>query len=397
MAGCTLTSSVDELTSGEQGAAGERTMQGGGGEGGVPASAGALGDAGGDPNPASGGDQNPASGGEGTIPEGGTGSSVDPPAGASGLGGGEGGRDEPSGTSGAGGSAIAGMGGGSVAGSSGVGGTQSGGTGGEGAGASLTAIYWLEHGSDSVWRSDADGDSPEELLALDDGNSYFRSLALDPGAGLMYFSDDERGRIQRANLDGSGVEAIITDLDDPVGLDLDLDAGKLYFVDQGSPPGLFRSNLDGSGVEPLITSGIEHPYGIALDPDGGTMYFVDNGLDALFRADLSGSNLTDLGVDDLVAPIQVALDKVGGKIYWTDIGPPPVVRRANLDGSDAETILSTANFAALSLPLGIKLDISGPHLYFVDDLAIRRSAFDGSEVETLLSNRDDPVGLALMY
>jgi hypothetical protein len=127
------------------------------------------------------------------------------------------------------------------------------------------------------------------------------------------------------------------------------------------------------------------------------MYFVDNGIDGVFRADLSGSNLTNLGVEDLVAPIQITLDKDGGKIYWTDIGPPPVVRRANLDGSDAETILSTANYAALSLPLGIKIDVSGHHLYFVDDLAIRRSMLDGSEVETLLSNRGDPVGLALLY
>ena len=48
-------------------------------------------------------------------------------------------------------------------------------------------------------------------------------LALDLGAGKMYWTDGGTNKIQRANLDGSGVEDIaIPGLRDPVGLALDL-------------------------------------------------------------------------------------------------------------------------------------------------------------------------------
>lgn len=387
-AGCTLTSNVDELTSGgPPGSAGDGAAAlGGRGEGGNDGDAGALGDAGAGGNPSSGRGGTSAEGGAGGR---GNAAGGDGDAGTGGAGGESAGANSTGGTSGVGG--TTGSAGTAEAGASGTA------TGGSGSQTGPSAIYWLEHGSDGVWRAEADGSSPEELLAIDGGSSYFRSIALDPSTGVMYFSDDERGRIQRANFDGSDVEAIITDLDDPVGIDLDVNGGKLYFVDQGSPPGVFRSNLDGTSVEPLVTAGIDHPYGIALDAEASVMYFVDNGVDAVFRANLDGSALTNLGVNGLVAPIQIALDKDGGKIYWTDIGPPPLVRRANLDGTNAETVLSTSNYAPLSLPLGIEFDASGRHLYFVDELALRRCDLDGSGVVTLLEDRGNPVGLALAY
>ena len=38
-----------------------------------------------------------------------------------------------------------------------------------------------------------------------------------------------------------------------------------------------RANLDGSNIEDLVTQGVKSPDGIALDVAGGKMYWTDDG------------------------------------------------------------------------------------------------------------------------
>ena len=49
-----------------------------------------------------------------------------------------------------------------------------------------------------------------------------------------------------------------------------------------------RANLDGTGVEDLVASGLVTPQGLALDVPGGKMYWVDSGAGFIQRANLSG-------------------------------------------------------------------------------------------------------------
>ena len=67
------------------------------------------------------------------------------------------------------------------------------------------------------------------------------------------------GKIQRANLDGSNVEELLsTRPSTPKGIALDLPGGKMYWIDFARAPAasIRRANLDGSDVEDLITSGL---------------------------------------------------------------------------------------------------------------------------------------------
>jgi DNA-binding beta-propeller fold protein YncE len=254
----------------------------------------------------------------------------------------------------------------------------------------------VEQGSDSVNAVDSDGSNPDLLIDIG-ATSYLRSIAVDPQNSRLYYSDDQQSRIARASLTGANRGNVIASLDKPVGIDIDVANGKLYFADQGEDPGIFRVNLDGSELEPLITTGIEHPYGVALDLDAGRIYLVDNGVNAVFRANLDGSALTNLNVPDVDLPIQISLDLTAGKFYWSEIGDVKRIRRANLDGSAAEVIVSRATFTNFSQPLGLKVDARAHALYFIDGSAIRRSNLDGSGVTTVLSDLDGPVGLALAY
>ena len=163
-----------------------------------------------------------------------------------------------------------------------------------------------------------------------------------------------RNKIQRANLDGSNVEDLITTgLYGLRGIALDVERGKMYWTDWGTTK-IQRANLDGSNVEDLITAGLTTPLGIALDVGRGKMYWTDTGTDEIQRANLDGSNVEDLITTGLSRPNGIALDVGRGKVYWTDWGTAKI-QRANLDGSQVEDLITTG----LRTPGGIALDTSG--------------------------------------
>ena len=163
-------------------------------------------------------------------------------------------------------------------------------------------------------------------------------IALDVANGKMYWTDDSADRIQRANLDGSDIENLITQgLDDPYGIALDVAGGKMYWADEGENE-ILRANLDGSNIQILVSRGLDDPHGIALDVANGKMYWTDDSADRIQRANLDGSNIENLITQGLSDPYGIALDVANGKMYWADEGTNRI-QRANLDGSLIETLV----------------------------------------------------------
>ncbi len=144
-------------------------------------------------------------------------------------------------------------------------------------------IYWtdLEIGNNKIQRADLDGSNIETLVTAEDlePDTFFKplSIAVDHRNGKMYWTDTghPEGRIQRSNLDGSDVETLLRDEDLPEGgfplnVALDLDEEKMYFSGTSGSGFILRANLDGSSVETLIAFGTEFggPADIVLDPFG---------------------------------------------------------------------------------------------------------------------------------
>ncbi len=83
----------------------------------------------------------------------------------------------------------------------------------------------------------------------------------------------------------------------------------------------------------------------------------DNG--RIVRTDPDGKNPIDIVTRGVHFPYDVAVDSVERKVYWTDNQMQPhaaFVRRANLDGSDARSILAIPRFSTFQ---GIALDPRG--------------------------------------
>ena len=177
----------------------------------------------------------------------------------------------------------------------------------------------------------------------------------------MYWADWGTDKIQRSNLDGSGIEDLVTTgLQSPAGLALDVSGGKIYWTDAGTYK-IQRSNLDGSGVEDLVTTGLGVAWGLALDVSGGKMYWTDWGTDKIQRSNLDGSGVEDLVTTGLRAPWGLALDVSGGKMYWTDAGTDKI-QRSNLDGSGVEDLVTTGLGNPIGIAVGLVPVETGPDL-----------------------------------
>ncbi len=277
-------------------------------------------------------------------------------------------------------------------------------------------MYWTAPATTKhrpkIQRANLDGTQVEDLVTLITGIDVPLGLALDLGAGKMYWTNYDK--IQRANLDGSEVEDLITTgLEHPFDIALDPGGGKMYWTDRGSISGgrkIQRANLDGTQVEDLVTwtgfNPIVHsPTGLALDLDRGKMYWLDDGFGGgrhnIQRANLDGTQVEDLTRGEgLITPTFLALDPGGGKMYWTDRGTTKFrakIQRANLDGTQVEDLL-TLQLGLSTGPVGLALDLDAGKMYWThrDPDKIQRANLDGSEVEDLITTGlGHPVDLAL--
>ncbi len=277
----------------------------------------------------------------------------------------------------------------------------------EGYGQTARFIYWVDSYTAKIQRANLDGSDIEDLVT--EGLDNPEDIALDVLAGKMYWADSGTKKIQRANLDGSDIEDLVTKgLESPQDIALDLASGKMYWTNF-NPHKIQRANLDGSNIEDLVTEaqGLYYPETIALHVAAGKMYWANWVAGRIKRANLDGSNIEYLitrserlaGESDAtygdVTPNDLALDLSAFKMYWTDFGTGKI-HRANLDGSNIEDLVTEA----LGWPEGIALDILAGKMYWTTHNRgkIQRANLDGSNIEDLVTRSQglgNPVGIAL--
>src|SRR5688500_9114857 len=98
------------------------------------------------------------------------------------------------------------------------------------------------------------------------------------------------------------------------------------------------------------------------DADAAVLYWSDPDARVIQRNSDGGSPVTILSsVNGLVEPRGIAVDAGAGKIYFADNGTK-AIRRANLDGSQLETLISTG----FTFPSDLELDLSNGHIYWAD-------------------------------
>ena len=267
-------------------------------------------------------------------------------------------------------------------------------------------IYWADvGGTDKIQRSNLDGSDVQELISDLERPT---GIALDMSGGKIYWTETDKSRvfniIKRANLDGTNIETLLTG-EEAVkeGIVLDTIEGKMYWVEWNESDHngnkIQRANLDGTHVEDLVTlplyadvdhGGLPGPRDIALDLSQGKMYWTNCGEGKIQRSNLDGTNIEDL-VTGLGCPYHIDLNFSENKMYWTH-WKSGKIQRADFNGTNLEDIV-----VGLGLPTGIALDMLNSKIYWADrryDM-IQRSNLDGTNIEDVVTGLEGPFGIAL--
>ncbi len=84
-------------------------------------------------------------------------------------------------------------------------------------------VYWTEYGNgnyDFVKSANLDGTGAKTLLSAANGLQTPQHIVIHSPSGKMYFTDLHAGKVYQANLDGSGLKAVVSNLGYPRGIAL---------------------------------------------------------------------------------------------------------------------------------------------------------------------------------
>jgi len=233
-------------------------------------------------------------------------------------------------------------------------------------------MYWAEDGTKMIRSATLDGDDLRDVIVKAEVQEAPRDVAIDPINQKIYWTARCCG-IRRADLNGTNEEVVakgefasgVAVLDEQV-----------YWADwmRGQ---ILRHNVK-TGREDVIVTGLASPVDVALDSH--QIFWSDVGVGRVQRASLEGDDVQFLNMSWLVMNTYgMAVDSDLGKLYMADYVKTGKftgkstdysgrIRRANLDGTGAEDLVSERG---MSMPYGVAVDAERNQVYWTDRKAGR--------------------------
>jgi DNA-binding beta-propeller fold protein YncE len=207
--------------------------------------------------------------------------------------------------------------------------------------------------------------------------------------GRLFVLEASGNRVLSLNPDGSDRKVIVTDCRLPDGVAVDVEAGHIYWTNMGVPDrndgSIERADLDGRDRKTIIPQGGTFtPKQLQLEKTSGKLYWCDREGMRLMRANLDGSNVETLvdtsrgdprpGPDTTKWCVGVAVDVDDGKVYWTQKGGDNAgkgrIFRAGIDIPPGQTPADRRDiellYDGLPEPIDLEIDSATRTLYWTD-------------------------------
>ena len=206
----------------------------------------------------------------------------------------------------------------------------------------------------------------------------------------LFFLSASSGQVFSANPDGSDLQTLVSEGKRlPDGIVVDVAAGHIYWTNMGIPTAndgsIECANLDGSNVTHIVPpGGTFTPKQLQLDKKNRKLYWCDREGMRIMRANLDGSNIETLvdtsegdprpGKDIKKWCVGIVLDVKAGKFYWTQKGPDNAgegrIFRANLEIPKGQTPANRKDievlYDGLPEPIDLELDLNNRMMYWTD-------------------------------
>jgi DNA-binding beta-propeller fold protein YncE len=207
--------------------------------------------------------------------------------------------------------------------------------------------------------------------------------------GRLFLLDLSDDRIVSLNSDGSNRKVIVTGCRYPDGIAVDIAAGHIYWTNMGVPKlndgSIERVDLDGRNRMTIVPrGGTFTPKQIQLEKKSAKLYWCDREGMRVMRANLDGSNIETIvdtsqgdsrpDTDASKWCVGVAIDPDGGKVYWTQKGPDNAgtgrLCRAGIDVPAGQSASNRADievlYDGLPEPIDLDLDLKNRVMYWTD-------------------------------
>ncbi len=207
--------------------------------------------------------------------------------------------------------------------------------------------------------------------------------------GRLFLLDLSDNRIVSLCPDGSDHKVIVTECRLPDGIAVDVAAGYIYWTNMGSPKAndgsIERADLDGRNRMTIVPrGGTFTPKQIQLEKKSRKLYWCDREGMRVMRANLDGSNIETLvdtsqgdprpGPDASRWCVGVAVDVDGGKVYWTQKGPDNAgegrIFRAGVEIPREQSASNRADiellYDGLPEPIDLEFDLRNRLMYWTD-------------------------------
>jgi DNA-binding beta-propeller fold protein YncE len=262
-------------------------------------------------------------------------------------------------------------------------------------------LYWTDAERGTLERRSDDG---EVLPPLVEGLRSPRAAAIDTLNARIYYGDparrasDPHGHVEQAKLTGLDPRIIHRSGNTfaVAGIAVDPLRGVVYFSDHGlgGPGAIWRAAIEPPFEPAPCIGGLEDPRGIAVDLATHRIYWADAEQGRLYWADPDVLEPNEIAVEGVIErPRAVAFDHVAHRLYWTDTGADTISR---CDPSDCRAQVLVSQLAE---PLGLQLDLAAGEMYWTEYEAgsIRHTDLDGRGTpETIVSGPGAPAGLAIL-
>ncbi|XP_018619430.1 low-density lipoprotein receptor-related protein 4 [Scleropages formosus] len=298
-------------------------------------------------------------------------------------------------------------------------------------------MYWSDWGEHAkLERSGMDGS--DRVVLISNNLGWPNGLAIDKAGSQLLWADAHTERIEASDLNGANRRTLVSPVQHPYGLTLlgphiywtdwqsrsiqraDKTTGGNSVIVRGNLPGLMdiqavdRERPLGFNKCGWKNGGCSHlclpnsngtscacPTGILLKADGRSCeespetYLLFSNRVSIRRISLDTNDYTDVHVPvpELHNVISLDYDSVEGKVYYTDVSLD-VIRRANLNGSNMETVISQG----LKTTDGLAVDWVARNMYWTDTgrNTIEVARLDGSSRKVLINNSlDEPRAIAV--
>ncbi|XP_070199995.1 low-density lipoprotein receptor-related protein 4-like isoform X2 [Littorina saxatilis] len=196
-------------------------------------------------------------------------------------------------------------------------------------------VYWTDTVMDKITRANLDGSELEAVVS--DGLHTPDGLAIDSVGRKIYWTDDGHNRIEVSNLDGSMRCVLIwKNLDKPRAIALHYDEGRMFWTDWGQESLIESADMDGKNRRIIVRKNLRWPNGLTIDRPTNRIIWADAQMETIESTDLNGQFRKKL-VERVAHPY--GLTVAGNYIYWTEWQSSAVQRAEKSNGANVTTIL----------------------------------------------------------